>query len=157
MGLRKVQQELQARAKLHEENYEDHSVAVVIPKFTTESHFTLRPVLKNVSPIRMLNESIGLQTNIFHFLFHQMGIVDLFSVRTANLDNIARGNYVSSMFHATRIIVNEEGTEAAAVTVAALGNKMGPVQFVADSPFLYVIVEKTANVLLFAGEVRSNV
>ena len=86
-----------------------------------------------------------------------MGIVDLFNAGTANLNNIARDNYVSSIFHATRIIVNEEGTEAAAVTGAVLENKIGPVQFVADRPFVYVIVEKTAKILLFAGEVRSNV
>lgn len=83
--------------------------------------------------------------------------MDLFNAGTANLNKIARDNYVSSILHATRIIVNEEGTEAAAVTTAVLVNKIGPTRFEADRPFAYLIVEKTANVLLFAGEVRSNV
>lgn len=86
-----------------------------------------------------------------------MGINDLFDSSRANLDNIARDNYVSSIFHATRIIVNEEGTEAGAVTTAVLVNKASPTRFYVDRPFSYLIVEKTANVLLFAGEVKSNV
>ena len=86
-----------------------------------------------------------------------MGIVDLFDSSAANLNKIARNDYVSSIFHATRIIVNEEGTEAGAVAGAVLVNKIIPTRFNADRPFAYLIVEKTANVLLFAGEVKSNV
>ena len=60
MGLRKIQQELQAKANLYAEYDEDQRVDVFIPKFTTESHFTLSPILKNVSLITMLHELIEL-------------------------------------------------------------------------------------------------
>lgn len=85
-----------------------------------------------------------------------MGIVDAFEPSLANLENMAKNMYVGSIFQSTRIIVNEEGTEAAAVTTAVLVNKASPTKFYLDRPFAYVIVEKTSGLLLFCGEVRSN-
>lgn len=157
VGIKKIFEELKAIADENVAYGDEPEVEVFIPKFTTESHFTLSPILKNV---RLL---IDWQLDNFHFNYllfsflFQMGIVDLFDAGAANLAKIAKGNYVSSIFHATRIIVNEEGTEAGAVTTAVLANKITPARFNANRPFVYMIVEKTARVLLFAGEVRSNV
>lgn len=86
-----------------------------------------------------------------------MGIADVFEPAFADLNKLSKNVFVSSIFHATRIIVNEEGTEAAAITTAVLANKSIPPKFYVDRPFLYLIVEKKANLLLFAGEVKSNV
>ncbi|XP_037823486.1 serine protease inhibitor 77Ba-like [Lucilia sericata] len=133
VGVKEIHRQLNVAAQYYDNDDDKPEVEVFIPKFTTESHFTLSPILRN------------------------MGIQDLFDSSRANLDKIARDNYVSSIFHATRIIVNEEGTEAGAVTTAVLVNKASPTRFYVDRPFAYLIVEKTANVLLFAGEVKSNV
>lgn len=85
-----------------------------------------------------------------------MGIRDVFEPHFANLEGISQKLFVSSIIHGTRIIVNEEGTEVAAVVEAVLTNKSTPPKFYVDRPFLYIILEKTTNLLLFVGEVRSN-
>lgn len=85
-----------------------------------------------------------------------MGINQIFEACCANLEKIAQNIYVSSIIHSTRIIVNEEGTEAAGSVQAMLTNKSTPPVFYVNRPFLYIIIEKTTKLLLFAGEVKSN-
>ena len=60
---------------------------------------------------------------------------------------------VSYIKQKTFVDVNEEGTEAAAVTAIAINLSMPPppVQFFADRPFLYLIKEKSTGVILFIG------
>ncbi|XBH83658.1 hypothetical protein VPH35_072023 [Triticum aestivum] len=66
---------------------------------------------------------------------------------------------VQEVIHKAVIEVNEEGTEAAAVTMmlAAPGCAMmmpePMVDFVADHPFAYFIVEEASGVIMFAGHV----
>ena len=52
-----------------------------------------------------------------------------------------------------RIIVNEEGSEAAAISIGGvmLTSAPRPVTFHADKPFLYLISETTTGAVLFAG------
>jgi len=63
--------------------------------------------------------------------------------------------YTNYCIHATKIIVDEKGTTAAAVTAAVLSNKSTPPKFQLDRPFQYMIVEKSTSLLLFAGQVRN--
>ena len=57
-----------------------------------------------------------------------------------------------------KIKVNEEGSEAAAVTVAGVMKNSGPTvevpkaTFHANRPFVYVIREASSNVILFVGK-----
>ena len=61
--------------------------------------------------------------------------------------------FVSEIRQKTFVEVNEEGTEAAAVTVIAMPTSIPPppVQFFANRPFLYLIKEKSTGVILFIG------
>jgi len=111
------------------EGYEDEAVEVHLPKFTTSSDLLLNSALE------------------------QMGIADIFEPISANLSKLSQGLFVSSIAHNTKIIVNEEGTKAAAVTSAILANKATPPKFYLNRPFLYLIVEKRSNLLLFAGQI----
>jgi serine protease inhibitor len=65
--------------------------------------------------------------------------------------------YISKAIHKTYIKVNEEGTEAAAVTAVgiatATASPANPV-FKIDHPFLYTIIEKQTGAVLFAGVVN---
>ncbi|XP_051221164.2 serpin-Z6B-like [Lolium perenne] len=67
---------------------------------------------------------------------------------------------VQDVFHKAVVEVNEEGTVAAAVTIMRIAPGCAPgmmgeptVDFVADHPFAYFIVEETSGAILFAGHV----
>ena len=62
---------------------------------------------------------------------------------------------ISEVIHKTYVTVDEEGTEAAAVTSIGIINTSMPVipVFRVDKPFLFVIREKSTGVILFIGKV----
>lgn len=85
-----------------------------------------------------------------------MGMVDAFSSVAANLSGISdRSIYVSFVKQNTFVDVNEEGTEAAAVTTIGVYDMAspGPTVFRVDKPFVFTIRERTTNTLLFIGQV----
>lgn len=53
----------------------------------------------------------------------------------------------------TFLKVDEEGTEAAAVTTVALEEKAGPIPFIVDRPFLIAIRERLSGTILFLGAI----
>ena len=61
--------------------------------------------------------------------------------------------YVTSAVTQTVIIVDEKGTEAAAATYVYQGGGGGRtfINFTCDHPFYYQIVDKTLDLVLFAG------
>ena len=81
------------------------------------------------------------------------GMKLIFNGGFANISDIALA--VSEIKQKTFVEVNEEGTEAAAVTVISMVD-MAPfpserVQFFANRPFLYLIKEKSTGTILFIG------
>ncbi|HBE42485.1 MAG TPA: serpin family protein [Bacteroidales bacterium] len=87
-----------------------------------------------------------------------MGMVDAFIDGVANLSGISNSSiYVSFVKQNTFVEVDEEGTEAAAVTTIAIFETVSmppqPRQFVIDKPFIFTIRERTTNTLLFLGQV----
>ena len=68
--------------------------------------------------------------------------------------------YISNMFQVAKIKLDEEGTEAAAVTVieeTASGMPQPPVPFHANRPFLYVISEQSTGAIFFIGQYTGSV
>ncbi|PHT51134.1 Serpin-ZX [Capsicum baccatum] len=69
--------------------------------------------------------------------------------------------FVSQIFHKSFIEVNEEGTEAAAVTAGVIMTKSlkfeEEIDFVADHPFLFLIRDDATGVVLFIGSVLNPV
>ncbi|MBN1952781.1 MAG: serpin family protein [Bacteroidales bacterium] len=62
--------------------------------------------------------------------------------------------FISKVKHKTFVDVNEEGTEAAAVTVVGVDLTSAPGTYMyVDRPFLFVIREKITNTLVFMGRV----
>lgn len=76
----------------------------------------------------------------------------------ADFSNIADTSLkISRVLHDTYVEVNEEGTEAAAVTIVEITmttsiQPIPPVIFKVDKPFLFVIREKSTGVILFIGK-----
>ena len=108
-----------------------------IPRFNVSFGFETSDMLKELGVV--LPFSPGGLTNMVDFLTDQ----DLF---------------VSHIFHKSFIEVNEEGTEAAAVTAAVFGIKgvIPQVDFVADHPFLFLIREDLTETILFVGQVLNS-
>jgi serpin B len=74
----------------------------------------------------------------------------------ADLSGICDQHYLFVQFvkQNSFIEVNEEGTEAAAVTTIGIGyNSIN--EFVANKPFIFAIRERTTNTLLFIGKVEN--
>jgi serine protease inhibitor len=69
--------------------------------------------------------------------------------------------YISFVIHKTYVDVNENGTEAAAVTAVGISVTSMPVDqppkiyFTVDRPFLFALSEKTTGAILFIGEMRA--
>jgi serine protease inhibitor len=72
--------------------------------------------------------------------------------------NRGGGLNIDYVKHKTFVEVNEEGTEAAAVTIVAIEKNMagpGNIPFYVNKPFLFVITEKSTGAILFMGTVRN--
>ena len=110
-------------------------VDVKIPAFETEYFVSLKDILP------------------------KMGIKQAFSIRADFSALSSTPNlFIGDVLHKAKIRVDEEGSEAAAVTdvilmegAAAPGNSPTYLEFHADHPFLYLITEKSTSAILFIG------
>lgn len=89
----------------------------------------------------------------------ELGIVSAFDANSADLSGIAVLDlYVSAVRHLTYLAIDENGSEAAAVTSVDVSvtsiQEDGIFRFVADRPFVYTIYDKDNGVLLFVGLVN---
>ncbi|XP_054156731.1 serpin B4-like [Oppia nitens] len=110
-------------------------VRILIPKFKVEKEYDL---MQDVNP-----KPIVLTT----------------SADLSRLSNTSQQT-VSEVKHKTYIAVDEKGTEAAAVTAIGLTRfsvpfiPPNPIEFKADHPFLYYIIDKTNGMILFSGQIN---
>ena len=113
-------------------------VQALVPKFEVSTHYNL------TSPLA------------------SMGVVDVFDKKTSDLSGMAHLQpdeilYVEFAIQDAYVKVNEEGTEAAAVTsvggpqVVSLPPQ--PVLFIADHPFLFLIQDDESGTVLFLGRI----
>ena len=84
-----------------------------------------------------------------------LGMKAAFSASSADFSGIAPGVFVSAVRHKTFVETNEEGTEAAAVTVGAhtLGVMPEMINMIVDRPFLFLIEDGETKTILFLGAV----
>lgn len=105
---------------------------VTLPRFDATTDIDLREVLES-----------------------RMGITGLFGVE--GLDGIGPNLVIDSAVHATKVVVDEEGTEAAAATAIGADTTSMPLQpdlvVHADRPFLYVVRDTDTGAALFVGRV----
>lgn len=111
-------------------------VTVKMPKFEFETEYDL------VSPLKSL------------------GIHDAFDERKADFEGMTDEQvYIDQATHKAFVNVNEEGTEAAAITALVIRPTSGPPdpkhEFIADHPFMFVIQEKNTNEILFIGKLAN--
>jgi serpin B len=85
----------------------------------------------------------------------QMGMGVAFS-DFADFSKIANGGglAISRVLHNTFVAVDEEGTEAAAVTAVEIIVSLPQItSFIVNRPFLFFIKEKSTGTILFAGKI----
>jgi serpin B len=86
-----------------------------------------------------------------------LGMPDAFEPAKADFRYFCKiPTYISLMKQTAKIKLDEEGTEAAAVTVIGTYNSATdnpcPVSFHANHPFLYIISEKQTGAIFFIGQ-----
>ncbi len=117
----------------------ENKVVVKMPRFKFDWKMTLNEVLV----------SMGMTTAFKPFVADFSGIND------------GRDLYIGYVIHKSYIDVNENGTEAAAVTAVGMFTTSMPadppqkIYFTVDRPFLFAITEKTTGAILFLGEVNA--
>lgn len=100
------------------------------------------PRFKMEYGIKLLNDSLS-----------KLGMAEAFTDR-ADFSGIRDDVYIDRVMHKAVIEVNEEGSEAAGVTVVEVRETaaMEPLRFIADRPFVFVIAEEDTGSILFLGK-----
>jgi len=89
--------------------------------------------------------------------FQSLGVSDIFAAESADLSGItSEPVFISDIIHETKIEVNEEGSEAAAVTGFQIDIRSGgssPIWLKIDRPFFFIIQDLKNNIPLFMGKI----
>ena len=114
----------------------DAEVDVTLPKLELSSALSLLPALQRLGVVHATNRD---------------------DADFSGIDG-ARDFYIGAVMHQAMVDVDEEYTEAAAATYVGMAPTAAmpgppPIVFRADHPFLFVIRDTTAGVVLFAGRV----
>lgn len=114
----------------------EQGITVGLPKFTLEYSAQLKTTLQG------------------------MGIKRAFSETTAQLGKINKAAqlYIDFVKQDAYLGIDEQGTEAAAVTTIGVGLTSAgpePARFICDRPFGLVISENTSNTILFMGRIKN--
>lgn len=105
-------------------------VHLLIPKFTVDAEIDLKKPLM------------------------ALGITDIFAQGVADFRHLsAEPVHVSKALQKTKIIVDEDGTKAAAATAAILFARSSPTWVTVDRPFLFFIRHDPTGTILFMGQV----
>uniref|UniRef100_A0A665TSS0 Serpin domain-containing protein n=1 Tax=Echeneis naucrates TaxID=173247 RepID=A0A665TSS0_ECHNA len=106
-------------------------VQLAIPKFTADAEVDLEAPLS------------------------ALGMTDMFSEAKADFMHIsAEPLHVSKALQKAKIVVNEEGTKAAAATAVIVQTRSSPPLLKVNRPFLFLIRHKPTGTILFMGQIN---
>ncbi|MGH0137230.1 UNVERIFIED_CONTAM: hypothetical protein FKN15_011545 [Acipenser sinensis] len=118
--------------------------------------YMLIVIPRKLSGMRSLEQQLSSEKN-YNLIgsLKELGLTDLFE-GNANFSGMTDQEIAIDMFnHQGTITVNEEGTEAAAVTKVGFMPLSTQIRFIVDRPFLFLIYEERTNCLLFMGRVAN--
>lgn len=113
-------------------NLDTHKVIVELPKFKIEYKKKLNETLKS------LGMGIAFEGGKSDF---------------TNMSELGKRLFIDKVMHKTFILVDEEGTEAAAATSVEIGFISLPPHLIMDRPFLFVIRDNHSGTILFMGKI----
>jgi serpin B len=117
------------------QSFQEQNTALYLPRFETACKFELKAPLVELGMGLAFSDMAD-----FSNMFENIPVM------------------IGSVKHKTFIKVDEEGTEAAAVTSVEMETTSvgpGPVQFRVDSPFVFAITEKESGAILFSGRIEN--
>jgi serpin B len=109
----------------------DEEVSLALPRFTLEYS-------------RRLNDDL---TALGMGIAFDRGQADFYRIADVRPERL----YLTRVDQKTFVLVNEEGTEAAAATVGGTGATSAPPSMVVDRPFVFAIHERLSGTVLFLG------
>ena len=126
---------LEELQRVRKERFFSKKVKVYLPKFTMKKFYSLKSALV------------------------EMGMPMAFS-DLADFNNMTEDVKISDVLHKTFIDVDEEGTEAAAVTAVVMRTLSAmappsPIVFRADHPFTFYIGDRSTGTIIFLGALKS--
>lgn len=138
-------------------------MVVVLGKHETapiNDNETLKALLQGLKPktIQLSLPKVSISTQeVLNSKLKSLGLVDAFT--TADFSELSSANelYISKVLHKTKLIIDEKGTEAAAMTVVTLDKTsiMVPdITMMIDRPFQLFIVDLKNNLILFNGIIQ---
>jgi serpin B len=147
---------------------DDLSTIVILPKGNVET-FGATLSLAKLQEFRGFMSTHQVKLSLPRFKFETryllkepltaMGMPDAFKLESADFSGMTGKPYlyITSVIHQAMIDVNEEGSEAAAATAVIMGAKSIriPTVFRADRPFLFMIIHKPTDSILFMGRVSN--
>ena len=115
--------------------FHEREVFLSMPKFKLEYEKTLN------TPLESLGMGIAFAPWLADFS------------RMADLEVLGENLYIGEVLHKAVVEVNEEGTEAAAVTSVGIRATSAPPAFMANRPFFFAIHDNETKTVLFMGTV----
>ena len=115
--------------------FREQEVFLSMPKFKLEYEKTLN------NPLQSLGMGIAFAPGAADFS------------RMADLEALGKNLYIGEVLHKAVVEVNEEGTEAAAVTSVGIRATSAPPAFMANRPFFFAIRDNETKTVLFMGTV----
>lgn len=115
-----------------QESTKTTEVILSLPKFKTDINLEIDPYLKNMGFSKVYYPGIGIASD--HYM------------------------QLKRVIHAVNIIVDEEGTEAAAATIAGLTDSVSGSPYevmIFNQPFVYMIKDTVSDSILFMGAITS--
>ena len=122
----------------------------------TEINRLTQNLAKNKLILTMPKFKLEFESKLNNYLIN-MGMGIAFDSRYANFTNInpLGGLFISEVKHKTYVNVNEEGTEAAAVTSVGIMCTAAPESFIVNRPFIFLLRERLSNTILFVGKIEN--
>lgn len=134
---------------------EDTSLSSVIPHISTATVQSWTKLM-HMRKVRLLipkftaDAEVDLETPLA-----ALGITDMFNQEKADFRHLsAQPVHVSRALQKAKIVVNEDGTKAAAATTAILLARSSPPWVSVDRPFLFLIRHNPTGTVLFMGQIN---
>jgi serine protease inhibitor len=118
------------------DGFQENALCLHMPKFKLSYEDSLKNDLT----------ALGMGIAFDIYLADFMGMIDQSSGLEGNL-------YINEVRHKTFIRVDEEGTEAAAVTSVEVGYTSAPSSFYINRPFIFFIRENHSGTILFMSKI----